>query len=71
MVLFPCTPGEESDGGGPVGGVPAGMPQPFPPAIGLHAGSEPGTQSDISGDVSLSLLGLYAPFGYVGHPLLG
>lgn len=32
-----------------------GLPHPFPPAIGLHAGSCPGTQSVIGGKVVSSL----------------
>lgn len=43
--------------------------KPLPPAMGDQAGSCPGTQSEIGGLVSLSRFGLYAPLGYVGHPL--
>ena len=66
--------GEDRDGGLGDGSTSLELPlplKPLPPAIGDHAGSSPGTQSDISGLVSLSLFGLYAPFGYVGQPLAG
>jgi hypothetical protein len=34
-------------------GLPAfGNPQPFPPAMGSHDGSSPGTQSEIGGQFS-------------------
>lgn len=67
-----------SSGSGDGGGLEGGFgsvsefplpPNPLPPAIGDQAGSSPGTQSEISGLVSASLFGLYAPFGYVGQPL--
>ena len=60
-----------SVGGFGLDGVVRELPplKPFPPAIGDQAGSCPGTQSEIGGLVSLSLLGLYAPLGYVGQPL--
>ena len=47
-----------------------GMPHPFPPAMGCQAGSSPGTQSETSGQFA-ARAGLYAPFGYVGHPFAG
>ena len=36
--------------------LPEGLPQPLPPAMGLHAGvGSPGAQSEMGGEVVLSL----------------
>ena len=42
---------------------PPGLPQPLPPAIGVQLYVSLGSKSSIGGEVVLSRLGLYAPFG--------
>ena len=42
---------------------PPGLPQPLPPAIGVQLYVSLGSKSSIGGEVVLSRLGSYAPFG--------
>ena len=43
--------------------VPPALPQPLPPAMGVQLYVSLGSKSSIGGEVVLSRLGLYAPFG--------
>ena len=42
---------------------PPGLPQPLPPAMGVQLYVSLGSKSSIGGEVVLSRLGSYAPFG--------